>query len=142
MVREPLNRDARTRRGIAGASAACACAFASAAVADTIGSGGEDRYRCVVLGDTRACPPSTPKPLQRSEERLELGPYGKYLMYRGLSREQAARKAREEAGERPTLMVVQTRCRPLSGWEMHQRYLGERLQPPECVSTVVSARPH
>lgn len=141
MVRELLNRDARIRCGIAGASAACACAFASAAFADTPGSGGEDRYRCVVLGDTRACPPSTPKPLQRSEERLELGPHGKYLMYLGLSREQAARKAREEAGERPTLTVVQTNCRPLSGWEMHQRYLGARLQPPECVSTVVSATP-
>ena len=139
MVRESLNRDAR--RGIASALAACASAFACAAFAETAGGGGLDRYRCVVLGDTRACPPGTPKPLQRSEQRLELGPYGKYLMHRGLSREQAARKAREEAGEQPMLTVVQTTCRPLSGWEMQQRYLGARLEPPECVSTVVSATP-
>jgi hypothetical protein len=141
MVRESLNSDARTRCGIAGALAACACTFAFAAFADTPGGAGQDRYRCVVLGDSRACPPSMPKPLQRTEQRVELGPYGKYLMFRGLSREQAAQKAREEAGEQATLMVVQTQCRPLSDWEMHQRYLGAKLQPPECVDTVVSATP-
>jgi len=94
------------------------------AFAHETSSGNSDKtYRCVVLGNSDACPaPSAQSPVQ-IEERVEPGPIAKYYLHLGMDREAAMEKARAQ-GEVPTRLVVRVTTVALTDKEKYDNFLG------------------
>ncbi len=80
-------------------------------------------YRCVVLGETRACPPSPVVPGDRVEVQRLAGPYARYLMHIGMDPTRAMEAART-SGEKPVGRTVRITTRELTGLETYELYQG------------------
>jgi hypothetical protein len=91
---------------------------------EPVGDPGYRAYRCVVLGDSSACIKTASPPEMFVEERIEIGPYARYLMsQRGLSRDAASEQA-STIGEYPVRRVVSVSTRTLSSFERYERVNG------------------
>jgi hypothetical protein len=80
-------------------------------------------YRCAVLGDNNACPPSPRVPPVRIEERLEPGSYALYLMHLGRSEKDALAEA-AAIGEFALRRVVLVTERQYTDAELYRIHLG------------------
>jgi hypothetical protein len=113
----------------------------TAALAQQVPAGeppGHRTYRCTVLGESAACPPATVAPPVQTIERIEPGPYARYLMIRlGRDRDAALAEA-ARVGEYPVRRVVSVTTRPLTDIERYERWVG-RAVPPERTEVNLSA---
>lgn len=80
-------------------------------------------YRCVVSGQASQCHPAELVSDVRIERQLVLGPYARYLVYRGESTRAAAVRA-QELGEQAVERVVRITRRELGAFERYQRAIG------------------
>ena len=79
-------------------------------------------YRCSRLGDTSQCRTPAPEADVRVETRIVLGPYGRYLVQRGESREAALIQA-QAIGEHAIERTSRVTKRDLSQQERYQRVI-------------------
>lgn len=111
----------RWRRGLLVTAAMLATQHAAMAQGEL--TGGEKTYRCVVLGETSACPAPMPQRSAWIEERVEPGPVAKHYMYLGMDRDDAIAQAGEQ-GEQPVRRLVRMSMPEMSGAEKYARVLG------------------
>jgi len=97
------------------------------------------QYRCTVLGEKSACPKASTAPADRTEVRVEPGPYALYLMHLGQKADDAIEEARG-IGERPLRRTVRITTRQFTPMEAHERYLG-RLGAPVEVQQILAEAP-
>ena len=80
-------------------------------------------YRCVVSGQADQCHPSESTSDVRIEKQLVLGPYARYLVYRGESARAAAARA-QALGEQTVERTVRITKRELDAFRRYQRAVG------------------
>jgi len=80
-------------------------------------------YQCVVQGDRGACQVVPPEPARYDEQRIEPGPYARYLMYTGRSKAEAITMARH-VGESPRLVLVRVVHTELTSLQKYERWQG------------------
>lgn len=80
-------------------------------------------YRCVVSGQANQCHPSESTSDVRIEKQIVLGPYARYLVYRGESTRAAAAKA-QAVGEQTVERTVRITKRELGAFQRYQRAIG------------------
>lgn len=80
-------------------------------------------YRCVVSGQAEQCHPSESLSDVRIEKQLVLGPYARYLVYRGESTRAAATRA-QALGEQIAERTVRITRRELDAFQRYQRAVG------------------
>lgn len=80
-------------------------------------------YRCVISGQANQCHPSGSMSDVRIEKQLVLGPYARYLVYRGESARAAATRA-QALGEQTAERTVRITRRELDAFQRYQRAVG------------------
>ena len=107
-----------------------------AAMAQGTPTGSEKTDRCVVLGETAACPAPATQSSARIEERIELGSVAKYYVHLGMDREGAIERA-SAGGEHPVRRLVRVTTRDLTGIEKYEHLMGNAAPAQTDEETVV-----
>ncbi|EWS57030.1 hypothetical protein [Methylibium sp. T29] len=92
-------------------------------------------YRCVVSGQADQCHPSESTSDVRIEKQLVLGPYARYLVYRGESARAAAARA-QALGEQTVERTVRITKRELDAFRRYQRAVGGLAESDYIYETV------
>lgn len=92
-------------------------------------------YRCVVSGQADQCHPSESTSDVRIEKQLVLGPYARYLVYRGESARAAAARA-QALGEKTVERTVRITKRELDAFRRYQRAVGGLAESDYIYETV------
>ncbi|MFG5407240.1 hypothetical protein ABXN37_02985 [Piscinibacter sakaiensis] len=92
-------------------------------------------YRCVVSGQANQCHPSESTSDVRIEKQLVLGPYARYLVYRGESTRAAAARA-QALGEQTVERTVRITKRELDAFRRYQRAVGGLAESDYIYETV------
>lgn len=92
-------------------------------------------YRCVVSGQAEQCHPSESLSDVRIEKQLVLGPYARYLVYRGESTRAAAARA-QALGEKIVERTVRITKRELGAFQRYQRAIGGSAESDYILQTV------
>lgn len=92
-------------------------------------------YRCVVSGQANQCHPSESMSDVRIEKQFVLGPYARYLVYRGESTRAAATRA-QALGEQTAERTVRITRRELDAFQRYQRAVGGFAESDHIYETV------
>ena len=92
-------------------------------------------YRCVVSGQADQCHPSESTSDVRIEKQLVLGPYARYLVYRGESARAAAARA-QALGEQTVERTVRITKSELDAFRRYQRAVGGLAESDYIYETV------
>ena len=92
-------------------------------------------YRCVVSGQAEQCHTSESMSDVRIEKQLVLGPYARYLFYRGESTRAAAARA-QAVGEQVVERTVRITKRELGASQRYQRAIAGSAESDYILQTV------